>query len=156
MAAADHRIQVIHGVNLGALHLRDTGHYGDAGRPLHLQDLERKVDAYARELCLQVGFFQTDFEGELVQHLHGLRGQVDGIVINAGAWTHYSWALRDALQIACAPAVEVHLSDVQAREPWRRVSVFEGLCLRTVSGQGLAGYKLALQALRDALSGKPE
>jgi 3-dehydroquinate dehydratase-2 len=76
----------------------------------------------------------------------------DGIVVNAGAWTHYSWAIRDALEFTGLPAVEVHLSDVQAREAWRRVSVFDGLCVGVVSGRGPEGYRDALGRLKAALA----
>ena len=100
---------------------------------------------------MRARFFQTNFEGELIERLHLLREDADGIVINPGAWTHYAWAIRDALEIAALPAVEVHLSDVRAREPWRQVSVIEELCLASISGQGLEGYRLALQRLRAAL-----
>ncbi|HUN78160.1 MAG TPA: type II 3-dehydroquinate dehydratase [Solirubrobacteraceae bacterium] len=145
-----HRVEVLHGVNLDMLGRRDPALYGT----LTLPDLQQRIEGYAAELGgLRLGFFQSNFEGELVQRLHRLRGQADGIVINAGAWSHYAWALRDALEIAACPAVEVHLSDVKAREPWRRVSIFDGLCLASVSGHGAEGYRVALARLRDALDG---
>ena len=91
-------------------------------------------------------FFQTNAEHEFVEHLHRLDGLSDAIVLNPGAWTHYAWAIRDALEIAALPAVEVHLSDVGSREEWRRVSVVRDLCLATVSGQGLDGLPRGARA----------
>lgn len=142
------RIGVVHGVNLGALGRRDPEHYGD----LTLDALERRIGGYAQELDLETRFFQTDHEGELVEHIHRLPEIADAVLINAGAWTHYSWALRDALEIAALPVVEVHLSDVNSREEWRRQSVFEGLALGAISGQGAAGYRDGLMRLKQELS----
>ena len=106
----------------------------------------------AAEFGLETRFFQTNHEGEFVEHLHGLRGISDGIVLNPGAWTHYSYAIRDALEIAALPTVEVHLSDVDAREPWRRQSVISDLCVSRIAGRGPDGYREALQRLREELS----
>jgi 3-dehydroquinate dehydratase-2 len=144
---ATHRIEVMHGVNLDMLGAREPEHYGT----LTLGELERKIEAFAAELDLEVRFFQTNSETEYVERLHSLRDLVDGIVLNPGAWTHYAWAIHDALAIAGLPAVEVHLSDVKAREPWRRVSVVEELCIATIAGQGPDGYRAALARLRAAL-----
>lgn len=144
-----HRIEVMHGVNFDVLERRDPGHYGG----LSLLQLERRIDGFAQELGLRVRFFQTNFEGEMVQRMHRLAGEADGVVINAGAWTHYAWAIRDALEIAQLPAVEVHLSDVGGREDWRKVSIFDGLCVAKFAGHGPEGYRLGLQALRETLTG---
>jgi 3-dehydroquinate dehydratase-2 len=141
------RIEVMHGVNLGALGRRPVAHYGD----LTLQRLEMRIGEFARELDLEVRFFQTDHEGEFVSHLHRLEGLADALIINPGAWTHYAWAIRDALEIAALPAVEVHLSDVDSREDWRRVSVVGDLCVARVAGQGPEGYKEALARLKAEL-----
>jgi 3-dehydroquinate dehydratase II len=141
------RIEVMHGVNLDVLDRRDPRHYGGRG----LIALEREIEGFAAELDLRVRFFQTNFEGEMVERLHRLDGEADGILINAGAWTHYAWAIRDALEIAALPAVEVHLSDVQEREPWRRLSIFDGLCVAKFSGHGPDGYRIGLGALREAI-----
>lgn len=122
---------------------RDPEHYGTTT----LSELEVHVHRIARELRLEPRFFQTNHEGELIEHLHRLPGTADAILINAGAWTHYSWAIRDALELCALPAVEVHLSDVMRREQWRRVSVFEGLVLAAISGKGLDGYREALELL---------
>ncbi len=144
---ARNRIEVLHGVNLDQLGRRDAAHYGD----VTLDRLEQQVSEWAHELGLEARFFQTNFEGEFVEHLHKLNGLTDGLVLNPGAWTHYSWAIRDALEISALPSVEVHLSDVQQREEFRRVSVIGDLCLTTVSGQGPQGYRTALERLRSEL-----
>jgi 3-dehydroquinate dehydratase II len=139
----------MHGVNLDMLGRREPEHYGT----LTLDELERQVEALAAKLDVETRFFRSNFEGEYVEHLHGLRELVDAVVLNPGAWTHYSWAIRDALAAAGVPAVEVHLSDVKAREPWRRLSVIEDLCVASFSGQGVEGYRLALGRLREELGG---
>lgn len=144
---ARNRIEVMHGVNLDQLGRRDARHYGD----LTLDRLEQQVSAWAREFGLETKFFNTNFEGEYVEHLHKIDGLSDGLILNPGAWTHYSWAIRDALEIAALPAVEVHLSDVQAREDFRRTSVIGDLCVASVSGQGVDGYRTALERLRSEL-----
>jgi 3-dehydroquinate dehydratase-2 len=143
------RVEVMHGVNLDQLGRRPVAVYGE----LTYDRLEQQVEGYARELGLQVRFFQTNAEHQFVEHLHRLEGLSDAIVLNPGAWTHYAWAIRDALEIAALPAVEVHLSDVDHREEWRRVSVVRGLCLATVSGQGIEGYRAALERLKEELDG---
>jgi 3-dehydroquinate dehydratase-2 len=149
MSATTHRIEVLHGVNLDMLGRRDPALYGT----LTLSELEQRIRGFAAELALDVRFFQTNAESELIERLHALRGEAGGIVINPGAWGHYAWAIRDALEIAALPTVEVHLSDVKSREPWRRVSVLEELCIASVSGQGPEGYRVALGHLREALDG---
>ena len=142
------RVEVMHGVNLDQIGRRDPQHYGRQSFAL----LEARIEELARARGLTARFFQSNHEGDFVEHLHGLEGMADGIVVNAGAWTHYAWAIRDALELAGLPAVEVHLSDVGAREPWRQVTVFEGLCVATVSGKGVDGYGEALDALREAMA----
>jgi 3-dehydroquinate dehydratase-2 len=137
----------MHGVNLDQLGRRDPAHYGG----VTFDELERRVGGYAGDLGLVARFFQTNHEGDFVEHLHRLEGLADGIVLNPGAWTHYSWAIRDALELTGLPAVEVHLSDVMAREEFRRVSVVRDLCLETVSGEGPEGYRRALERLRREL-----
>jgi 3-dehydroquinate dehydratase-2 len=149
MGDASFRIVVMHGVNLDMLGRRDPAHYGT----LTLSELELRVEQFAVELGLRARFFQTNAEVELVERLHRVREEADGIILNPGAWTHYAWALHDALEIAALPTVEVHLSDIKAREPWRRVSVIEDLCVASISGQGVDGYRVALERLRAALDG---
>src|SRR5436190_23845555 len=123
------RVEVMHGVNLDALGRRPAAHYGT----LSFDQLEMRISGYARELGLEVRFFQTNHEGEFVEHLHRLEDLADGIVLNPGAWTHYSWAIHDALEIAALPTIEVHISDVGGREEWRKVSVVADLCVQTGS-----------------------
>ncbi len=152
MSASANRIEVLHGVNLDQLGRRDPLLYGT----LTLAELEQKIARDASELGLSTRFFQTNHEGQLIERLHSLRGppsQADAILINPGAWGHYAWAIRDALEIAALPALEIHLSDVQKREPWRRVSVIGELCFASVSGRGPDGYRDALELLRDELKG---
>jgi 3-dehydroquinate dehydratase-2 len=139
----------MHGVNLDMLGKREPEHYGT----LTLDELERQIEGFAAEIGVEARFFRTNFEGEYVEHLHNLGELVDAVVLNPGAWTHYSWAIHDALATATLPAVEVHLSDVKARESWRQVSVIEDLCVTSVAGKGIEGYRLALTRLRDELSG---
>jgi 3-dehydroquinate dehydratase-2 len=137
------RIEVLNGVNLNLLGRRDTSQYGDSS----LSDLETQVYAWARELDVQVRCRQTNHEGEYVEWLHQALDGVDGLVLNPGAWTHYSWAIRDALEPFDGPVVEVHLSNVDEREEWRRHSVLEGLATTRVLGRGLEGYRAALTYL---------
>lgn len=143
------RIEVMHGVNLNMLGSREPEHYGT----LTLDELEREIEGFAGELGVETRFFHSNFEGEYVEHLHNLGELVDAVVLNPGAWTHYAWSIHDALLTAGLPAVEVHLSDLRAREPWRQLSVIESLCIASFSGEGPQGYRNALARLRDHLSG---
>jgi 3-dehydroquinate dehydratase-2 len=147
MSSARYRIEVMHGVNLDQLGRRDPLLYGT----LTLPELERRIEAEAGELGLDTRFFQTNHEGAFVERLHALAGEADAILLNPGSWTHYAWAIHDALEIAALPALEIHISDVQAREPWRRVSVIADLCFATISGRGPDGYGDALALLRERL-----
>ncbi len=149
MSAGPPRVEVMHGVNLDMLGRRDPDQYGT----LTLAELQDTVAQAARELGLVASFFQTNAESAFVEHLHHLAETADAIILNPGAWTHYAWAIHDALEIAGLPAVEVHLSDVRAREAWRHVSVIEDLCIATVAGRGVQGYRDALRRLRDELGG---
>jgi len=148
MSVMRNRVEVMHGVNLDQLGRRDPAHYGS----LTLEELERRISQTAQELGLGVRFFQTNHEGEFVEHLHRLDGLADAIVLNPGAWTHYSYAIRDALELTRLPAVEVHLSNVDQREDWRRHSVITDLCLTRISGKGPDGYRDALERLRAELA----
>jgi 3-dehydroquinate dehydratase-2 len=143
------RVAVLHGVNLDALDRRPAEHYGG----LTFTSLEHRIARFARELALETNFFHTNHEGEFVEELHKVSDYADGLLLNPGAWTHYSWAIRDALEIAALPAVEVHLSDIEHRESWRAVSVIRELCFATVSGRGPDGYTDALEQLRAKLDG---
>jgi len=140
MTTAHNRVAVLHGVNFDILDRRDPKIYGG----LSLSRLETKIAGWAREVGLETIFFQTNAEGEFVEYLHRLPELADAALINAGAWTHYSRAIADALDVARLPAVEVHLSDVESRDDWRKVSVFDGLVLAKVSGKGPDGYRDAL------------
>lgn len=152
LARARNRVAVMHGVNLDQLGRRPASHYGT----LTLTQLEARIAQFADELGLTVQFFQTNHEGQFVEELHRLESTVDGLILNPGAWTHYSYAIRDALEIAALPAVEVHLSDIGSREPWRRVSVISELCIATIAGKGPDGYRDALKRLRDELAARVE
>ena len=140
------RVEVMHGVNLDLLGRRAPEHYGT----ITLQELELKIKRFAHGLQLEVRFFQTNHEGEFVEHLHRLSEVADSALLNPGAWTHYSYAIRDALEIAGMPAVEVHLSDIGSREEWRRHSVLEGVAIGAISGKGPDGYLEAFEMLKQA------
>ena len=146
-AVGANRVEVLHGVNLDMLGKRDPEHYGT----LTLIELEVRIRHWARELGLEATFFQTNEEGKFVERLHQAPETSDALILNPGAWTHYSWAIRDALEACALPAVEVHLSDVHAREEWRRVSVFDGLVLAQISGKKQEGYREALELLKGEL-----
>jgi 3-dehydroquinate dehydratase-2 len=143
------RVEVLHGVNLDMLGSREVDIYGDFTLP----ELEVKIKRFARELNLEAFFFQTNSEGEFVEHLHRLPEIADGAIVNAGAWTHYSWAIRDALDLTGIPAVEVHISDIGKREEWRRQSVFDGVdtVVGQIYGKGPDGYREALELLAERL-----
>lgn len=145
---ARNRVEIMHGVNLDQLGRRNPDHYGG----ITLTELEVKISDHAAKLGLVTRFFQTNHEGDFVEHLHGLEGLVDAVILNPGAWTHYSYAIRDALELARLPAVEVHLSDVDAREEFRRHSVLEGLCSGRIAGRGPGGYRDALVMLKEELT----
>jgi 3-dehydroquinate dehydratase-2 len=143
------RVEVLHGVNLDMLGSRDVDIYGEFTLP----ELEVRIKRWARELNLEAAFFNSNSEGEFVEHLHRLPERADAAIVNGGAWTHYSWAIRDALDLSGIPTVEVHLSDISKREEWRRHSVFEGLDLliAQVYGKGPDGYREALELIAERL-----
>ncbi len=141
------RVAVLHGVNLDALDRRPAEHYGG----LTFARLEYRIEQFAKELGLEARFFHTNHEGEYVEELHKSSDYADALLLNPGAWTHYAWSIRDAVELTGLPAVEVHLSDVKHREAWRAVSVLEDVCIASVSGQGVDGYRAALEALKGAL-----
>ena len=143
-----YRVEVMHGVNLDQLGVRDPDVYGSQT----LTELEVRVKRFAAELGLEASFSQTNHEGEFCEALHEARGTADGLILNPGAWTHYSYAIRDALEVSALPAVEVHISDIEARDEWRRRSVIRDLCIGHVHGKGVDGYREALEMLRGALA----
>jgi 3-dehydroquinate dehydratase II len=149
MASTRNRVEVMHGVNFDMLGRRDKDVYGDFSLP----ELEVRIKRFARDLNLEAAFFQTNSEGEFVEHLHRLPETADAAIVNAGAWTHYSWAIRDALDLTGIPTVEVHLSDISRREEWRRHSVFEGLelIIGQIYGKGPDGYWEALELIAKRL-----
>jgi 3-dehydroquinate dehydratase-2 len=141
------RVDVMHGVNFDMLDRRSSEHYGGVS----LTELEVRVKRFATELGLEAVFSQTNHEGEFCELLHRAGANSDGLVLNPGAWTHYSYAIRDALEVADIPAVEVHLSAIEDREDWRRRSVIRDLCIGSVQGKGVDGYREALGLLSEAL-----
>jgi 3-dehydroquinate dehydratase II len=142
------RVEVMHGVNLDMLGGRDPDRYGRFTLP----ELEEAIRGFAAELGIEVSFFHSNHEGEFVERLHRLPEMADAAIVNAGAWTHYSWAIRDALEFSGLPAVEVHISDVSAREDWRKVSVLDGVVIGKVFGKKEQGYREALELLAGELS----
>jgi len=141
------RVAVMHGVNLDALDRRPAEHYGG----LTFARLEFKIEQFARALGLDARFFHSNHEGEFVEELHRVNDYADGLLLNPGAWTHYAWSLRDAVELTGLPAVEVHLSDVKHREPFRAVSVLEDVCIASVMGQGVDGYRAGLERLKEVM-----
>jgi 3-dehydroquinate dehydratase II len=142
------RVEVLHGVNFDVLERRDPDVYGGFSLP----DLEVRIQRFARELGFEVSFTQTNHEGEFCEALHKASEGADGLVLNPGAWTHYSYAIRDALELTGLPAVEVHISAVSEREDFRRDSVIRDLCVGTVEGKGVDGYREALELLKGRLA----
>lgn len=139
------KVSVIHGPNLNMLGKREVGIYG--GKTI--EDINLEILQEAGSLQVEVDFFQSNFEGELVTFIQQCRERVNGIIINAGAYTHYSIALRDAISAAQVATVEVHISNIYKREPFRHVSVIAPVCLGQICGIGSHGYILALRALME-------
>jgi 3-dehydroquinate dehydratase II len=139
------RISVLNGVNLNILGRRDPKLYGG----LTIAELESRIYEWARALELTVQCRQTNDEGEYVKWCHDAYDTVDAVVVNPGAWTHYAWAIHDALEPLTIPIVEVHLSNVDGREEWRQKSVVADLVAARFVGRGPDGYKLALDYLKE-------
>ena len=137
------RIDVLNGVNLDVLGKCDPSVYGG----LSLNELETRIYDWASELGCTVRCRQTNHEGQYVDWCHEALDGAEGVIANPGAWSHYSWAIRDALELVRAPIVEVHLSNVDEREDWRRHSVLEGLIAHRVVGKGPSGYREAMEFL---------
>ncbi len=135
------RVDVLHGVNFDQLGRRDALVYGGGT----LAQLEERIAGWATERGIEASFFQTNYEGAYVERIHA--AEADALILNPGAWSHYAWAIRDALDLSGLRAVEVHLSDITAREEWRRLSVISELCEATIIGKGPEGDRDALDAL---------
>ena len=143
------RLLVINGPNLNLLGVRRPDIYGEAT----LGELEAKCREWGAALGLEVDTYQSNHEGAIIDRLHDAIGEAAGIVINPGALAHTSYALHDAIEATRLPAVEVHISDITAREPWRRDSVTRPACIASVTGKGIEGYREAIQMLADHLKG---
>jgi 3-dehydroquinate dehydratase-2 len=136
-------VSVLNGVNLGMLGKRQPDIYGT----ITLSELETRIYSWSASLGVNARCVQTDHEGEYVEAIHDALGTADGVIVNPGAWTHYSYAIRDALAMLEAPVIEVHLSDVNHREDWRRRSVIEDVVRERIVGHGVEGYREALERL---------
>jgi len=144
------KILTLHGVNLNMFGKRDPAQYGT----VTLAEIDAKLAALGRELGVEVTCFQTNHEGEMCERIHkAFADGVDAVLINAGAWTHYSYGIRDALAILKVPIVEVHMSNIHAREPFRHVSVVAGIAKGQIAGFGVDSYLLALRAAVSAAGG---
>jgi 3-dehydroquinate dehydratase-2 len=137
------QVAVLNGVNLDALADRDPELYGG----ISLSELETRIYAWARDMDCSARCFQTNHEGQFIDWCHEVRTWAGGVVINPGAWTHYSYAIRDAVELFTAPVVEVHLSNIEEREEWRRRSVIADVVSHRILGRGPDGYRDALQWL---------
>jgi 3-dehydroquinate dehydratase II len=142
------QVLVLNGVNLDMLGHRDPALYGG----LSLNELETQIYGWGQELSLSVRCRQSNSEGEFVGWIHDAHGDADALIVNPGAWSHYSYAIRDALDILEVPIVEVHLSNIAEREEWRRHSVIADLAAHRVIGKGPAGYREALAFLAESAS----
>ena len=139
------RVIVLNGVNLNILGRRDPKLYGG----LSIAELEGRIYEWGREFELTVQCRQTNIEGEFVKWCHDAFDNTDGMVVNPGAWTHYAWSIHDAIEMLAIPVVEVHLSNVDEREEWRRTAVLKDLVAARVVGKGPDGYREALSYLKE-------
>ena len=140
------KILVLNGVNLNMTGIREKGIYGT----LTLDEINEKIKSTCDELEMECDFVQSNHEGVIVDTLHAARGVYDGIVFNAGAFTHYSYAIHDAISACEVPTIEVHMSNVHKREEFRHTSVISDVCMGTIAGFGYNSYILAVEALFDA------
>lgn len=142
------KILIINGVNMNMLGLRETEKYGT----MTLKDLEKELYAFSFEIGIDIETFQSNFEGEIVEKIHQTKNNFDGIVINAGAYTHTSVAIRDAISAVNIPTVEVHMTNIYKREEFRHHSYIAPVCIGQISGFGINSYKLGLKAVVDYLN----
>ena len=142
------KILVINGVNMNMLGLREPEKYGS----LTLKDLEKELYSLSFELGIDIETFQSNFEGEIVEKIHSAKDDFDGIIINAGAYTHTSIAIRDAITSVNIPSIEVHMTNIYAREEFRHKSYIAPVCIGQISGFGTHSYKLALDAIKNFIS----
>ncbi len=142
-----HSILILNGPNLNLLGTRQPEVYG----PTTLQDIENLCVTQADALGLSLVFAQTNHEGEMIDMLHAARGTYEGVILNAGAYTHTSIALMDAISSIMLPVIELHLSNIHAREEFRQTSYISKVCIGQICGFGAAGYPLAMQAMADYL-----
>jgi len=139
------KILIINGPNLNLTGLREPSVYGGET----LDEINSRIAGQAARLNLEIEFFQSNCEGEIIDALHAAPQRFSGVILNAGAYTHYSYAIRDAIAAISCPVVEVHMSNIHAREDFRRDSVIAPVCAGQICGFGARGYILALTALRD-------
>ncbi|NSL50373.1 type II 3-dehydroquinate dehydratase [Calidifontibacillus erzurumensis] len=141
------KLLLINGPNLNLLGVREPGIYGQTT----LKDLEEQLTAFARENQLDLSCFQSNHEGAIIDAIHDARNNFSGIIINPGAFTHYSYAIRDAIASVDVPVIEVHISNVHKREEFRHISVIAPVCEGQIVGLGITGYKLAILAFKEWL-----
>ncbi len=141
------KILILNGPNLDMVGIREPGVYGTKS----LESINSSISAYAAGMKFKCEFFQSNCEGEIIDKIHSVLNDYDGCIINAGALTHYSYAVRDAIAAVKKPFIEVHMSNVQAREEFRHKSVIAPVCVGTIAGFGANSYLLAVNAMRDII-----
>jgi len=146
------KIGIINGPNLNMLGKRDQNIYGN----LTLEEMNHKIESFAKEEDIELTIKQSNSEGEIIDSIQHFSSQVDGLIINPAAYTHYSYAIADALRDCPIPKIEVHLSDIFSREDFRRKSVTASACTEQIAGFGYQSYILAIYAIQDLLKDKPE
>ena len=146
------KIGIINGPNLNMLGKRDQNIYGN----LTLEEMNHKIESFAKEENIELTIKQSNSEGDIIDSIQHFSSQADGLIINPAAYTHYSYAIADALRDCKIPTIEVHLSDIYSREDFRRKSVTASACTEQIAGFGYQSYILAIYALQDLISNKPE